>query len=87
MDLFTGTLYMSITLLVEYQVFTFILLIIIVRYSIKSEWRTLTKVILSYLAAIALVIGLPYGLIKSMHPEQAQGAEQKVMEEVQKWIS
>jgi uncharacterized membrane protein len=87
MDIFTGILYMSITLLVEYQIFTLILITIIIYHSVKSEWRTLTKVILSYLAAIALVIGLPYGLIKSMHPEQAQGAEQKVLKEVQNWIS
>lgn len=85
MDILTSMFYMSITLLVECQVFTFILIGVIVRHSIKQDWRGLNKTILSYMLAIALVIGLPYGYIKLSHP--VQGAEKKVLEEVEEWIS
>jgi hypothetical protein len=85
MDILTSMLYMSIVLLVENQIFTIILIGVIVRHSVKQDWRRLNKTILSYLAAIALVIGLPYGYIKLSHP--VQGAEKKVLEEVEKWIS
>jgi hypothetical protein len=77
---------MAITLLVEYQIFTIILIGVIVRHSVKQDWRVLSQKILSYLVAIALVIGLPYGYIKISHPE-VQGAEKKVLEEVEEWIS
>jgi hypothetical protein len=86
MDILTSMFYMSITLLVECQVFTFILIGVIIRHSVKQDWRRLNKTIFSYLVSIALVIGLPYGYIKISHPE-VTGAEKKVLEEVEEWIS
>lgn len=76
---------MAITVLIECHIFTLILIGVIVYHSIKRDWRELNKTILSYLLAIALVIGVPYGVIKSVYPE-AQGIEKQVVEEVQKWI-
>lgn len=87
MGIFSTILYMAITLLLEYQVFTLILIVIIIYHAFKSDWRTLNRTILAYLLAIALVIGLPYGFIKSMYRAETTGIEQKVLEEVQKWIS
>lgn len=90
MDFFIGMLFQSIVVLVEYQILTFVLIGIVLYHFIKHnqqvEFKSFKKILFAYLAAVALVIGLPFGIIMFIHHE-TPNADKEVVQEVRSWIN
>lgn len=86
MELLLSLILFSATVLIRLQILTLILFGIILYHAVKRDWKTMGRTVLSYLLAVALIVGIPSGVAKSMIPE-AEGHEQMIMKEVQEWIS
>lgn len=86
MDIVSGLVLVSITVLLQYHILDLILLGLIIYHAIKTDRKTMFKTVLAYLLSVVIVVGVPYGLVKLKYPE-AVGAEKAIMKEVQSWMS
>jgi uncharacterized protein YqhQ len=85
MEFIATLIIVPVTLLIRSKIFI-LLLIGIIAYQLiyKKSLKSMYHHVLAYLIAISLIIGVPYGLAKTIVPE-AQGAEKQILEEVAKW--
>lgn len=88
MEFIFAIIIFSAAVLIRFQILTLLLLGIIAYQLLKNGWRSMIRTSFTYLIAVAIVIGVPYGVAKQFIPEaNADGAEQQIIEEVQEWIS
>lgn len=84
MDMIVAVIFVATKLIIHYKLLGYGLLVIILLYGLKKQQKAMIATSLSFLLAALLVIGLPYGIIKTTNPEVAK-EEENVMEEVRSW--
>lgn len=88
MDMMLKIVYMADTILIYYQVPTFCLLGVAAYRGWKNGAKVMLRSAIAFCISIAILIGMPMGIIESLLPEETSGdVETVIMKEVSEWTN
>lgn len=85
MDTFSKMIYISITVLIHYQILQLCLIGFILYRAIKRGIQHIWVSVLSFFISMVIIIGIPVGIVKITYPDQTKGSETTIIEEVTSW--
>ncbi len=87
MDIVLKIVYMSAIVLIHYYVLTLCFIGLVTYHAVKSDHKTMIRSIIAFCISIAILIGIPMGIMEERFPKETSGnAEAKIIREVKTWM-
>lgn len=78
--------YMSLTVLIHYQILTLCLMGVVAFHGFKSDSKKLIRKVIAFSISIAILVGIPMGIVEGIYPEETKGdVESVIIKEVTEW--